>query len=224
MSSPFRPAAPAENLPLYYQDLHDDNIRHDFRDFDSKSNFDLFDKQMGESKSSNFCLDFGEDNAFCAFDLDAQSYHKLLTSSRPAELHTRWINIWMPYNQKDLIKTLARQFDFTPRLLGTMESDPVPPRATASLRTQKSSSTLRSKLSRKSKNSNKSSKSGSIKERANEANEASLDSEESIGMTEIMHSAQLEMVQDLSHYQLVDDVWHYSTVDQGRRCELEYLI
>jgi hypothetical protein len=38
-------------------------------------------------------------------------------------------------------------------------------------------------------------------------------------MTELMHSTQLEMVQDLSHYQLVNDVWHWSTVDWGRRCE-----
>lgn len=55
-----------------------------------------------------------------------------------------------------------------------------------------------------------------------EANMASLDSEESIGMTELMHSAQLEIVQDLSHYQLVDDVWHWSTVDWGRRCKFNF--
>jgi hypothetical protein len=216
MASPFRHASPAEELPAYYQDLGDDNIRHCFRNFDTGHNFDLFDRQTREAKSSNFCLDFGEDNAFCAFDLDAISYTKLLSSPRPPDLHTRWINIWMPYNQKDLIRTLARHFDFTPRLLGMMKSDPVPARNSAPLRSQKSSSTLRSRFSHKSK---KSSKSNSIKEKSKEANEASLDSEESIGLTEMMQSTQLEMVQDLSHYQLVDDVWHWSTVDQGRRCK-----
>ncbi|KAF1837553.1 hypothetical protein BDW02DRAFT_117739 [Decorospora gaudefroyi] len=211
MAFPFRPAAPAEELPAYYQDLGDDNIRHCFRDFDVERNFEHFDRQTRSPKSNNFCLDFGEDNAFCAFDLDSQSYTKLLTSSRPPELHTRWINIWMPYNQKDVIRTIARHFDFTPRLLGMMKSDPVPTRNSASLRSSKSTSTLRSRLSHKSKNSN------SIKEKADDTKEASLDSEESIGMTEMMHSTQLEMVQNLSHYQLVDDVWHWSTVDQGRR-------
>jgi hypothetical protein len=214
MSFPHRPETPAEELPSYYSDLGDDNVRHRFRDFDVQDNFSLFDRQMLDPKSHNFCLDFGEDSAFCALDLDAQSYEKLLTSPRPADLHTRWINIWMPSTQKDLLGMLARHFDFTPRLLGILKSDPVPARSSASLRSQKSSSTLRSRLSFITTN-----KSNSIKERAREANEASPVSEESIGMTDLMHSTQLEMVQDLNHYQMIDDVWHWSTVDQGRRCE-----
>lgn len=210
MAGPFRPASSAEGLPAYYEDIGDENIQHCFRNFDLERNFDLFDRQTRNPTSSNFCLDFGEHDAYCAFDLDAQSYEKLLSSPRPTPLHTRWINIWMPYNQKDLIRTLAGHFDFTPRLLGMMQSDPVPPR-TESLRRKKSSSTLRSRLSHKSN------KSDSMKARAREANEASLDSEESIGMSEMMHSTQLDMIQDLGHYQLVDDVWHWSTVDWGRR-------
>jgi hypothetical protein len=216
MANPFRPASPAERLPAYYQDIGDDNIRYCFRDFDSERNFDLFDRQTREHRSSNFCIDFGEDNAFCAFDLDAQAYGKLLSSPRPAELHTRWINIWMPYSQKDLFRTLASHFDFTPRLLGMMNSHPVPPRNSSSLRTKKSSSTLRSVFSHKSHTSTRSS---SIREKARQANEEALDSESSIGLTDMMLSTQLELVRDLSHYQLVDDVWHWSTVDQGRRCK-----
>jgi len=210
MAAPFRPAAPAEDLPIYYQNIEDENVQHCFRDFDSEPNFELFDRQTRNPKSRNFCLDFGEHDAFCAFDLDAHSYAKLLSAPRPTSLHTRWINIWMPYTQKDLIRTLAGHFDFTPRLLGTMGCDPAPPRP-SSLHTKKSSSTLLSRLSHKSN------KSDLVKIRAREANEAKLDSESSIGMSELMHSTQLEMVQDLSHYQLVDDVWHWSTVDWGRR-------
>lgn len=212
MASPFRPASPAENLPTYYSDLCDENIQHCFRDFDTERNFDLFDRQTRNPKSTNFCIDFGENDAYCAFDLDAQSYSKLLTTPRPPQLHTRWINVWMPYNQKDLVKVLGEHFDFTPRLLGMMRSDPVP-RRPQSLRKKKSTSTLRSRLSHKSN------KSDSIKQRARAANEADVESGESIAMTELMHSAQLEIVQDLSHYQLVNDVWHWSTVDWGRRCE-----
>ncbi|KAH8730972.1 hypothetical protein GQ44DRAFT_767543 [Phaeosphaeriaceae sp. PMI808] len=210
MAGPFRPASPTEDLPAYYQELGDENIEYCFRNFDLERNFDLFDRQTRNPHSNNFCIDFGEEDAFCAFDLDSHSYSKLLTSQRPAELHTRWINIWMPYNQKDLVDVLGQHFDFTPRLLGMMRSDPCPPRQ-PSLRKKKSSSTLRSRLSYKS------SKSGSIKMRAKQANQASLDSEESIGMTELMHSTQLELIQDLSHYQIVNDVWHWSTVDWGRR-------
>ncbi|CAO2650583.1 Nn.00g018750.m01.CDS01 [Neocucurbitaria sp. VM-36] len=210
MAGPFRPASPAEDLLAYYHDLGDETIQHCFRNFDLERNFDLFDRQTRNPRTSNFCLDFGEDDAYCAFDLDASSYSKLLSTPRPQQLHTRWINIWMPYSQKDLIRTLASHFDFTPRLLGTMRSDPVPPRS-ESLRRKKSSSTLRSRLSQKSN------KSDSIKARVRQANQTALDSEESIGMTEMMHSTQLEVVRDLNHYQLVDDVWHWSTVDWGRR-------
>lgn len=210
-ATPFRPAEPAEDLPTYYQELGDEAIQHCFRDFDLERNFDLFDRQTRNPRSRNFCLDFGEHEAFCAFDLDASSYDKLLNAPRTTQLHTRWINVWMPYMQKDLIRVLAGHFDFTPRLLGMMCSDPVPPRP-KSLHKKKSSSTLRSRLSQKSN------KSVSITARAKEANEAYLDSESSIAMSELMHSTQLEIVQDLSHYQLVDDVWHWSTVDWGRRC------
>jgi hypothetical protein len=196
----FRPASPAEDLPSYYQDLGDENIQHCFRNFDNERNFDLFDRQTRNPKSNNFCIDFGEDDAYCAFDLDAHSYSRLLTSPRPQHLHTRWINIWMPYNQKDVIKVIGQHFDFTPRLLGMMRSDPSPPR-TQSLQKKKSTSTLRSRFS------------------GNSSRQTDRDSEESIGMTDLMHSTQLEMVQDLSHYQLVNDVWHWSTVDWGRRCE-----
>lgn len=217
MASPFRPASPAEDLPEYYQDLDDDNIRHNFRDFDSERNFDLFDRQTRDPKSNNFCIDFGEDNAFCAFDLDAKSYEKLLNAPRPAELHTRWINIWMPHNQKDLIRALATHFDFTPRLAGLMKSDPIHPRTGTSLKTKKSSSTLTSHKSAKSE------KGSSLREKARQANEEAIDEESSIGMTSLMQSTQLEMLRDMGHYQLVNDVWHWSTVDKGRRCEFVQL-
>jgi len=221
MAIPFRPASPAEDLPPYYQDTGNDDIRQCFRNFDSDRNFDLFDRQTREHRSRNFCIDFGEDegDAFCAFDLNDQAYKKLLESPRPTELHTRWINIWQPYNQKELIQTLASHFDFTPRLLGMMTSDHMPPRNNPSLRMKKSSSTLRSVFSHKSQTTNMS---NSIREKAKQANEQALDSESSIGLTEMMQSTQLELVRDLSHYQLVDDVWHWSTVDQGRRCKLPF--
>jgi hypothetical protein len=209
MAGPFRPASPAEDLPDYYTNLSDENIQHCFRNFDDERNFDLFDRQTRNPSSTNFCIDFGEDDAFCAFDLDAHAYSKLLKTPRPQNLHTRWINIWMPYNQKDLIKVVGQHFDFTPRLLGMMRSDPSPPK-TQPLRKGKSSSTLRSRFSGASS-------------RVKHANQTSQDSESSIGMTELMHSTQLEMVQDLSHYQLVNDVWHWSTVDWGRRCKCRVL-
>lgn len=212
MVNPFRPASSAEELPPYYQDLGDEEIQHCFRNFDLEGNFDLFDKRIRNPNSINFCLDFGETDAFCACDLSSDSFSRLLSAPRPPYLHTRWINVWQPYNQKNLIRVLGQHFDFTPRLLGMMCSDPIPPRS-QSLHKKKSSSTLRSRISHRS------GRSGSSRSKAQEP---PIDSEESIGMTEMMHSTQLEMAQNLSHYQIVNDVWHWSTVDWGRRCKPYY--
>ena len=208
MEGHFRPASPAEELPAYYQDLQDDEILEAFRDFDDGRNFDLFDRQTRNPRSSNFCVDFGDDDAYCAFDLGSDSFSRLLSTPRPPNLHTRWISLWLPYNQKDTLHALAKHYDFSPRLLGLMCSDPLPPKHDP-LQTKKSSATLASGKSHKTLRSRRSQKSKG----------ESLDSEESIGMTDMMHSTQLEMVRDLSHYHIVDEVWHWSTVDWGRRCK-----
>jgi hypothetical protein len=211
MATPFRPASSAEDLPSYYSELGDEDIQHCFRNFDLERNFDLFDRQTRNPRTANFCLDLGEDDAYCAFDLASFSYARLLSAQRPPHLHTRWINIWQPYNQKDTLRFLGQHYDFSPRLLGMMCSNPVPPRSSpASM--ERSFSTLRSRFSHKSKSSKSSSERSKQKP-------VSMGSEESIGMTEMMHSTQLEVVRDLSHYQIVEDVWHWSTVDWGRRCE-----
>lgn len=212
MERPLRPASPTDELPGYYYDLKDEEITAAFRNFDVERNFDLFDRQTRNPNSTNFCMDFGDDDAWCGFDLGSDSYSRLLRTPRPPQLHTRWINIWMPYNQKDILHALAKHYDFSPRLLGLMCSDPVPPRS-KHLNTRKSTSTMRSRKSHKSQKSQKSHKSRkSVKD-------GSFDSEESIGMTDMMHSTQLEMTRDLSHYHIVNDVWHWSSVDWGRRCK-----
>lgn len=208
LEAPFRPASPAERLPSYYEDLHDEEILASFRDFDNERNFDVFDRQTRSPLSNNFIIDFGDDDAYCAFDLGSNSISRLLSVPRPGNLHTRWINLWVPYLQKDTLHVLAKYYDFSPRLLGMMCSEPLPPRSKA-LHTKQSSNTLGSARSRKSQRSKKSTTS---KEKDQ------FDSEESIGMTDMMHSTQLDMVRDLSHYHIVDEVWHWSTVDWGRRC------
>lgn len=197
-----------EELPIYYEDLCDPEILASFRDFDNEKNFDLFDRQTRNPHSNSFVIDFGDDDAYCAFDLGADSISRLLSSPRPGNLHTRWINLWVPYMQKDVLHALARHYDFSPRLLGMMCSDPLEPRP-STLKRRKSDNTLGSRGSQKTQRSRES----PVEKRREE-----LDSEESIGMTEIMHSTQLDMVRDLSHYHIVDEVWHWSTVDWGRRC------
>ena len=203
-----------EELPIYYEDLCDPEILSSFRDFDNEKNFDLFDRQTRNPHSTSFVIDFGDDDAYCAFDLGADSISRLLAAPRPGNLHTRWINLWVPYMQKDILHALARHYDFSPRLLGMMCSDPLATRPNT-LKKKKSKDTLGSGRSHKTRHS---------RESAAEKAREEFDSEESIGMTEIMHSTQLDMVRDLSHYHIVDEVWHWSTVDWGRRCKYLRLV
>ncbi|KAF1994603.1 hypothetical protein P154DRAFT_447294 [Amniculicola lignicola CBS 123094] len=216
MERPSYSASPVDELPQYYSDIRDEYVQASFRNFDNGQNFEHFDRQTRDPNVKNFCIDFGDDDAWAAFNLESSSYSKLISTPRPPHLHTRWINIWMPYMQKSTLHALAKQFDFSPRLLGLMCSEPVP-RKSQSLAMKKSTSTLRSRMSIKSHKSSKDSSKGSSKTSSRGEKEMDLDSEESIGMTEMMHSTQLEMVRDLSHYHMVDDVWHWSSVDWGRR-------
>ena len=65
-------------LPAYYANLESSNIEESLRDFDSPQNIDFFNSAISSVKSRNFVLDFGDFDAYCAIDLEASDYHKLL--------------------------------------------------------------------------------------------------------------------------------------------------
>jgi hypothetical protein len=77
--------------------------------------------------TTNFILDFGEDGAYVTFDLADPTVEQLMEHDRPSSLNARWINIWYPQRQRQLLESLARIYDFSPRLLGLMASDPMQP-------------------------------------------------------------------------------------------------
>lgn len=199
----------SDELPAYYRDLGDEDITNSFHNLDSSDNFDGFDYGVRNPNSQNIIIDFGEDEAYCAFDLDSDSISRLLHSPRPPTLHTRWINIWLPYRQKETLYALAQNYDFSPRLLALMCSDPLPPKPNP-LQSKHSSTTLRSRRSNKTHSSRESENTGSFS-----------GEEESIGMTSLMESTQMGVVKDMGHYHVVDEVWHWSSVDWGRRCEFD---
>ena len=65
-----------------------------------------------DASTSNFVLDFGEDGAYVAFDVNDDVFEGLMDTSRPDSLNARWINVWYPQRQKQMIETLARIYDF----------------------------------------------------------------------------------------------------------------
>jgi len=139
----------------------------------------------------------------------------------------RTSNIWAPELQKDLVKvcivqrfmpqlanmqplqSIALRYDFSPRLLGSMCSEPlkpipIPPNQHISLlhglrylHREKGDQEVEEK---------------SILDGAADV-EGRLSSLEQRSIRSTRPSL------DLNHYRIVDDVWHFSSVDWGRNCK-----
>jgi hypothetical protein len=66
------------DLPEYYRQLNEKSILSAFKDFDNRSNFKSLDDKVRHTRTRNFVVDFGDDEAFCGFDLEADAVKKLL--------------------------------------------------------------------------------------------------------------------------------------------------
>lgn len=173
-------------MSIVFENLDDDEIADELID------------QTRDAATKNFILDFGEESAHVAFNLSHSSFEEVLDHERPANVNARWINIWYPQRQKQLIETLARLYDFSPRLLGLMCSDPMQPQVSAS------SHRPQRKARKLWKNSPHSS---------------STDTESSRGSDEL--SDHVSMISHESSrggniYRIANDLWHYSSIDFGR--------
>lgn len=204
----------------YYHGLNQWTISALMKDFDDPNNYTELSAAVTSSRSRNFLLDFDDDHAWCGFDLDADAFGALLKSKRPPSLNTRWINIWLPHEQKDVLEVLAKHYDFTPRLLGFMQAPPLrQPRSTATSKTSLSSVFRRSKNTPVSTTSSEKPLGRVSPEES--VLDPSLNSRELIGM--IPGSglcSQSDFAETLNPYFLANEIWHYSSVDWGRRCTL----
>ncbi|APA14702.1 hypothetical protein SS1G_06708 [Sclerotinia sclerotiorum 1980 UF-70] len=99
-----------------------------FADFDDRATYEASLDRAGHEKSRNFVVEFGKLEAQIAFDLNADEVERLLDKpSTPAERErppVRWINIWGPNRQTDIIDVLARRYGFSPRLLAIIKTLP----------------------------------------------------------------------------------------------------
>ncbi|KAE8368289.1 ADP-ribosylation factor [Aspergillus caelatus] len=110
------------------------NLQEKFHNIDDEAQFRAYLGYLQDAQTRNFMLDFGNDDAWCAVDLEAEDIATLLRSAKPRFFGTRWINIWSPEEQKDLIKTITSHYGISERLQGMMCTDPVvrPSQSTAS--------------------------------------------------------------------------------------------
>ncbi|KAK3068097.1 hypothetical protein LTR53_014598 [Teratosphaeriaceae sp. CCFEE 6253] len=169
-----------------------------FRDLDCSTDLDGMMARLRSSTSRNFVVDFSDEASHAAFDLDATSMAQLLALKRPDTSVVRWINVWSPYHQQSLLHLLATRYDFSPRLLGLMCSDPCvrPPLATTS---RSERVTGKARASRRATQSTLL----EVEKGSDELNDlASVCSGDSVARGNL--------------YRIVDDVWHYTSVDFGR--------
>ncbi|KAM0722987.1 hypothetical protein Q7P37_001185 [Cladosporium fusiforme] len=154
--------------------------------------------QTQNASTTNFVLDFGEDGAYVTFDLGSSTFDDLMDIDRPDNLNARWINIWYPQRQKKLIETIARTYDFSPRLLGLMCSDPKQPHTpTPSQATNRKGRRFWTKHSPPS----------------------SVDAESSACPDELSEHSSITSQESSNGgniYRIVNDLWHYSSIDFGR--------
>lgn len=208
-------AAPGYQLspPAYYRELGED-LERLILNLDSPSDFKFGETSLRDIKTRNFVLDFSDDEAWCGFNLEAEQLGKLLRTSRPSSLNTRWINIWRPQEQKEVLEALAKHYDFSPRLLGLMSSPPLCTLKrphTPESRASSSKSLLAQLLSL-----------GSTANRRSQKYDSALDSEDSIGLTPIEASYKLKGGLEINQYVLANELYYYTSMDWGRRCRTRY--
>ncbi|EON61382.1 hypothetical protein W97_00596 [Coniosporium apollinis CBS 100218] len=190
-------------VPDYYREINHPPILQKIADLDDPLDFKRLNRTVGEVRSRNFCVDLGDEQAWCAFDLTADAFSALLKTDRPHELGTRWINVWAPHEQKDIIQTLAKHYDFSPRLLGIMCSTPLKPYPRSSETSKNSSSIFRFSHHAGPRKT----MSGLFRDPEDHVLEKS----------DVSSIPPWDLLRGIDHYRLVNEVWHWSSVDWGRR-------
>ena len=189
---------PVEEIQAYYQSVPNFGTQYTFKDLDDPQQTDNLIHTVQSSNTRNFVLDFSDTAGRVSFNLSASSVDALINVERPSPLNTRWINIWYPRSHKALLERLAKQYDFSPRLLALMTSDPtLPRRSQSSLPAGKSHPKFWSRQSRTSTSESETEK--GLDELADHASLSSYDS-----------------IQQGNLYKIIDDLWHYSSIDFGR--------
>ncbi|PSK45307.1 hypothetical protein B9Z65_2447 [Elsinoe australis] len=141
----------------------------------------------------NFVVDFSDRHAWAGFDLTIDTILELIkTGGWPGEASTRWIDISFPIKQKQLLNRLAQHYDFSPKLLAMMCSEPPQERTVPA-----------------------SSQSGEQKPISSGGSRGSADIEKGHSVSDISSMSSNNPARSGNLYELLDEVWHYTSVDQG---------
>lgn len=189
-------SAQAKQQPEHYDGVAVSAGISSFEDLDDPTVLKHSMRALASSTGRNFVLDFGDQEAWVAFDLTVDAIQSLLKTDRPAALNTRWINIWYPYHHRALLELLGQTYDFSPRLLALMCSDPYRRKSTSLKRPRSSVSSRKKTRLRRS--------------------HPDPEKEAGFELEEVSSSASNNPARTGNLYDIVEDVWHYTSVDQGR--------
>ncbi|KAJ5351406.1 hypothetical protein N7452_000380 [Penicillium brevicompactum] len=182
----------------YYSGLgNDGSIEEKFKDIDDKTQFYGAMRRLEDPLTKNFVLDFGNDDAWCASDLDTNELNLLLSKPKPKCFGTRWINIWAPEEQKDSIKAITKHYGVSERLQGMMCTEPVrsAPKTTPLPNKRSSTPDVGASFQHDLDDPENALKNISDSDRAHES--ASF--------------------KNLTFAQVTDQIWHFTSVDHGPR-------
>nr|POF08106.1 dihydroxyacetone kinase 1 [Quercus suber] len=195
-------SANATEFEQYYQRFDDPALQQGFRNLDDPDVLATGLSALQRNSTINYVADIAEDTAWAAFDLTAASVIRLMSSDRPECLTARWINIFHPDRNKTLLEMIAQHYDFSPRLLAMMSSDPV--EARPSLNTALNPQEPR--RAGKSSWTNTPLPRDSVVELER-------------GLDELFRQSPGSSRSSLPYgniYRMADDLWHYTSVDFGR--------
>ncbi|KAJ5147270.1 uncharacterized protein N7443_001137 [Penicillium atrosanguineum] len=176
-------------------------LKDKFHDIDDKIHFKPYMKRLSDPLTKNFVLDFGNEDAYCATDLEEDEIQLLLRKPRAKCFGTRWINFWTPEEQKASIKAITTHYGVSERLQGMMCTDPAIHRPQPVVLPNKRQSRSRS--------------------RDFDSTIDELDDVESaiylknLPEQDAMHDA--PSFKHLTFAHVTNQIWHFSSVDHGPR-------
>lgn len=183
----------------YYQSALGLDAQRRFRNLDDIACLEGLLQSVQSCHTGNFVLDFSETAAWVSFDLSTAAADALISEDRPEFLNTRWINIWHPQHHKSFIKLLAKHYDFSPRLLALMISDPKEPRQ------------IRNNLPEHGTSR------GNFWKHRFQPPEPQAEVEKGLDeLSQVSTVSSQDSVAKGNLYKIIDDTWHYSSIDFGR--------
>ncbi|KFZ08424.1 hypothetical protein V502_09362 [Pseudogymnoascus sp. VKM F-4520 (FW-2644)] len=101
-----------------------------FADYDDADHYEKALELAAKRDALNFVVDFGSRESRIASNVDSKGFKTLMTEGGVPRIEgapTRWINVWAPNLQPDVVKAIGIRYDFSARLMAILRTTPPPP-------------------------------------------------------------------------------------------------